>query len=207
MEMSKNSIISTPESGRSSFVFYRSFQTAINRLPEGGQLEIYRAIALYGLNHEEPDLDGYPAAIFDIVRPQLDANFKRYENGCKGAEFGERGGAPKGNQNARKQPQNNPKSTPNDNDNVNDNDKEEGIVKGKRSAFSPPSLSDLETYMTENGYTIDPQQFIDFYESKGWMIGKNKMKDWQAAVRTWARRPDAAPNPQAHEAAKRYFDE
>lgn len=77
----------------------------------------------------------------------------------------------------------------------------------KRAAFSPPSLLDLETVITENGYTIDPQQFIDFYESKGWLIGKNKMKDWQAAVRGWARRSDAVLNPQPHEAAKRYFDE
>ena len=192
--------------GRDSFVFYRSFQTAIDRLPEPGQLEIYRAIALYGLNREEPDLDGYPAAIFDIVRPQLDANFKRYENGCKGAEYGRLGGAPKGNQNARKQPQINPETTPNVNDNVNVNDNEERINAGKRPALSPPSLSEIRLFINEKGYPIDAQQFIDFYEAKGWMIGKNKMKDWRAAVRTWTHRPIQNSNNATNETGQRIKD-
>ena len=42
-------------------------------------------------------------------------------------------------------------------------------------------------YCVERGNKVDPQSFIDFYESKGWMIGKNHMKDWKAAVRTWER--------------------
>ena len=53
--------------------------------------------------------------------------------------------------------------------------------------FKPPSVGDIAAYCKEHSYTIDAQYFVDFYESKGWMVGKNKMKDWQAAVRTWAR--------------------
>jgi hypothetical protein len=51
--------------------------------------------------------------------------------------------------------------------------------------FAPPSLSDLSAFIKEKGYSVDPEKFAAYYESKGWMIGKNKMKDWKAAVRTW----------------------
>ena len=63
-------------------------------------------------------------------------------------------------------------------------------VATKRTAFVAPSLQEVKDYISEKGYTVDAQRFIDFYEAKGWMIGKNKMKDWRAAVRTWMRRPD-----------------
>lgn len=58
----------------------------------------------------------------------------------------------------------------------------------ERQRFTPPSVSEVRAYCQEKGYKIDADQFIDFYESKGWMIGKNKMKDWKAAVRTWTKR-------------------
>ena len=53
---------------------------------------------------------------------------------------------------------------------------------------------------------IDAQQFIDFYEAKGWMIGKNKMKDWRAAVRTWTHRPIQNSNNATNETGQRIKD-
>ena len=53
--------------------------------------------------------------------------------------------------------------------------------------FSPPDVSDVQDYCYERCNNVDAQAFVDFYESKGWMVGKNKMKDWKAAVRTWER--------------------
>ena len=50
----------------------------------------------------------------------------------------------------------------------------------------PPNPEWVRAYIAENGYKVDAAKFCDFYEAKGWKIGKNKMKDWQAAVRTWA---------------------
>lgn len=58
----------------------------------------------------------------------------------------------------------------------------------KGGRFTPPSLEELSEYINEKGYAVDPEAFIDFYTSKGWKIGKETMKDWKAAVRTWARR-------------------
>lgn len=62
--------------------------------------------------------------------------------------------------------------------------------KEKRSArkiFSPPTVEEVREYCAERGNFVDPETFVDFYESKGWLVGKTKMKDWKAAVRTWER--------------------
>lgn len=61
-----------------------------------------------------------------------------------------------------------------------------GISK-KNSTFSPPTVDEVKSYASEKGYAIDAERFCDFYASKGWMVGKNKMKDWRAAVRNWNR--------------------
>ena len=63
---------------------------------------------------------------------------------------------------------------------------EEKYIKEKNvSRFVPPTLEEVSAYCLERNNGVDPQRFIDFYSSKGWMIGSNKMKDWKAAVRTW----------------------
>lgn len=51
----------------------------------------------------------------------------------------------------------------------------------------PPTLQMLSEYIQENGYNVDAEAFMDYYNSKGWMVGRNKMKDWQASVRNWSR--------------------
>ena len=54
-----------------------------------------------------------------------------------------------------------------------------------RAIFLPPTISEVKEYCEKRKNSISPEQFVNFYQSKGWMIGKNKMKDWKAAVRTW----------------------
>lgn len=51
--------------------------------------------------------------------------------------------------------------------------------------FTPPSLDEVRTYCLERGNAVEPQRFINHYESNGWRVGRNPMKDWKAAVRTW----------------------
>ena len=79
----------------------------------------------------------------------------------------------------------------------------ESVRGGKAKRFIPPTVEEVESYCSERGNGIDAQSFIDFYESKGWMIGKNKMKDWKAAVRTWER----SRNKNSTEKSKTVFDE
>lgn len=66
--------------------------------------------------------------------------------------------------------------------------------------FVRPSVDEVRAYCEERGNGIDPQDFVDFYESKGWVVGKSPMKDWKAAVRTWegkrARVVKAEPEPE-----------
>ena len=65
--------------------------------------------------------------------------------------------------------------------------------KESRSKFQKPTLSEVSDYCRERGNRIDPAEFIDHYESNGWMVGKNHMKDWRAAVRTWEKREKEVP--------------
>lgn len=58
----------------------------------------------------------------------------------------------------------------------------------KREQFSPPSIQNVAEYCREKGYQIDPESFVAYYDSVGWMIGKKKMKSWKGAVVTWAKR-------------------
>ena len=58
----------------------------------------------------------------------------------------------------------------------------------KEKRFTPPALEEVTEYIREKDYKVDPEAFIDFYASKGWKVGNQAMKDWKAAVRTWARR-------------------
>lgn len=66
-------------------------------------------------------------------------------------------------------------------ENIEEN-KEENNNKGR---FVIPTIQEVSNYCRERGNSVDPQRFIDYYSANGWMVGKNKMKDWKAAVRTW----------------------
>ena len=59
--------------------------------------------------------------------------------------------------------------------------------------FAPPSVDEVRDYCYERGNSVDPQRFVDYYTSNGWMVGKNKMKDWKAAVRTWEQKENTKP--------------
>ena len=61
-------------------------------------------------------------------------------------------------------------------------------VREKRKRFVPPTVEEVQAYCDENKYNIDPVHFVDYYTANGWMAGKNKMKDWKAAVRNWVNR-------------------
>ncbi len=72
--------------------------------------------------------------------------------------------------------------------NLTEQNKERAGKPPSRNRFFPPSVDDVRSYCQEKGYNIDPERFVYFYESNGWKVGKNQMKSWQAAVRTWAKR-------------------
>lgn len=79
---------------------------------------------------------------------------------------------------------------------------------GKPSRFLKPSIEEVSSYISEMGYTFSAEAFCSFYESKGWKVGKNTMKDWKACCRSWQARQKDKPAPKAQIANREYdFDE
>jgi hypothetical protein len=138
---------------RSSFVFYRSFNEAMEELSETDQLVLYRAIVDYGLDGRETVFDSsYLRMAWKLIKPQLDANWRRYENGCKGGApvgsrnnpSGRRGNQPRTNQELTKNKRND-----NDNDNDNDNvDNKES--KPKKDELSLPLSPSTQKFVQFN---------------------------------------------------------
>lgn len=104
---------------RDSFIFYRSFFESFDGLSKKDKLLLFDAICNYALNDIEPELSGVPLAMFKLLKPQVDANTRRYENGCKGGRPRKTETKPKENQKETKPKRN---DNVNVNDNVNDND-------------------------------------------------------------------------------------
>ena len=67
------------------------------------------------------------------------------------------------------------------------------LYKRESSRFQKPSIDEIRQYCISRNNRVDPEQFFNFYESKGWTIGKSPMKDWRAAVRTWEKREKEVP--------------
>ena len=66
-------------------------------------------------------------------------------------------------------------------------------LSNKGGRFQKPSLEDVREYCSSRSNHVDPEQFFNFYESKGWLVGKTPMKDWKAAIRTWEKREKEIP--------------
>lgn len=73
---------------------------------------------------------------------------------------------------------------------IKDDKSSKGNINTSIMRFIPPSIEEVTAYCKERGNAVDPHQFIDHYTANGWHVGKQKMRDWRAAVRTWERYPD-----------------
>lgn len=65
--------------------------------------------------------------------------------------------------------------------------KEDKKERSNRESFVKPTLDELRAYIFENGFSVDPERFLDYYDSNGWKVGKSRMKDWKKAVNNWQR--------------------
>ena len=195
-----------------SFVFYKSFYNAIIRLPDTEQqAALFQAICRYALDGELPELgDPVLLAMFDLIKPQLDANEKRRTDGAKGAEYGKLGGRP------RKKPygvsdknpsgviSENPSGvmtkTPNVNVNVNGNVNANGNVnvnesdgakaprtRHKYGQYENVLLTDEELEKLKKEFPFDWEERIERVSSYVAATGK-KYKNFLATIRNWANR-------------------
>ncbi len=185
-------------SDKKSFVMYESWGTAIEKMSNEQAGELIKAIYAYQKDPDAAPKDPALAFVFELIKQQLDADSQRYKEACAArSEAGKKGGRPKANASDKKQmvSEESKKSKcfsekAKKADNEYDNDLKENTLEGvKEKRFAPPTLQEVKDYCLKMGYThVDAERFIDYYTSNGWMVGKNRMKDWKAAVRNWDRR-------------------
>ena len=184
---------------KKSFVMYESWGAAIEKMNNEQAGELIKAIYAFQKNPDVVPEDPAIAFVFEIIKQKLEEDNKRYEEVCAArSEGGKKGGRPKANASDKKQMVSeeskkskcfSEKAKKADNDNEYDNDLKENTLEGvKEKRFAPPTPENVRGYCREMGYAnVDAERFVDFYAAKDWMIGKNRMKDWKAAVRNWAR--------------------
>ncbi len=179
---------------KDSFVLYTKYLDNIQALSMEQRGMLFTSLMLYASGQEPEEMDPVTAMAFSFIKSQMDKDIEKYNETCaKRSEAGKLGGRPKKQEEAKKangfsenqKKQGKAKKADNEYEYDNDND----LLKEntKRKVFSTPTVDDVRAYCLERNNKVDPQSFVDFYESKGWMIGKNKIKDWKAAVRTWER--------------------
>lgn len=202
---------------RKQFTWYRSYYDALKEIPAEEFRDIVLAVCAYALDGEEPELSGVARAIFTLIRPTLEVGRSKAENRSRAEQMvpsteqtGNRPeqtkNKPEQTQNKRKQTDNKPEQTRKEKEKEKEREKESENDSycsppppSGPKRFVPPTLAEVQSYVAERQSPVDPQGFIDFYASKGWMVGKTPMKDWKAACRNaetwerWSRTEASAP--------------
>lgn len=186
---------------KNSFLMYTDWLSMIEELDNEQRGVLFLAIMRYQSDGEIPEMkkgSGEKIAFAHFCTQFLKDQEKYNKTVASRSAAGKLGGRPKANISDEKQKkqmlfeesnekQSEAKKADNDNDNV--NDIKENTLKGvKEKRFAPPTPENVREYCREMGYThVDADRFVDFYSAKGWMVGKNHMKDWKAATRNWER--------------------
>lgn len=186
---------------KKSFILYHSHFDFVSPLSVNQRGDLLTAIFAHERGEELPRLDGETNMAFIGIRQDLDRNKEKYARICEiNSENGRKGGRPPKNEKTErllKKPngfsEKRAKASESlcENDNKSERRNEERV---KKESFSVPSVDEVDAFCKANGYSIDAQTFVDHYTSNGWMVGRSKMKDWQAAVRNWVRRQIANPS-------------
>ena len=147
-------------------IIYLEIKHLLNFLSQEEKGDFLDLLIEYGENQEIPNVENKNVLnVFNFIKDRLDKQIEKAKIKAEIArENGKKGGrTPK------------PTSIP----------KEPNSIPKKPSGFTPPTLQQVKDYCNERVNNIDPNKFINHYQAKGWLVGKVKMKDWKAAVRTW----------------------
>ena len=168
-----------------SFVLYGDMEQHISLLTDDQAGQLLKGLFSYSNTGETPTFqDGIVTMAFSFVRAQLDRDSAKYEETCRRrSEAGKQGGRPKANGFSEKQT----KAKKADTDTENENYTLLEAEPPQQKRFIPPTIEEVAAYCQKRGNGVDANMFVSHYAAIGWMIGKNKMRDWQAAVRTWER--------------------
>lgn len=155
---------------------WTDFREVIELLEPDEKGRLFDAMLDYAADGEEPSLAGNERYIWAYARQTIDRTRKENE---RLKENGSKGGRPKKQEEPIETNENQQKPAE-----TKMNQQEPKTVK----RFKPPTVDEVAEYCKERKNSIAPQQFVDFYTSKGWKVGDQPMKDWKAAVRTWENR-------------------
>ena len=194
------------ESRRKQFTFYSSYYDAVLHLNKRDQRDVLMAICGYAIDGTEPKLTGAAASAFILIRPTLDSSRKKADNRIgKGSKQNQTENKPETNAEQSGKEKEKEKEKEREKEYEKESYKEinkESSASGEaapvrnsgKPKFVPPTVEEVRAYCLERNNGIDAQSFVDFYGSKNWMVGKNKMSDWKASVRTWERRKQEGGN-------------
>lgn len=195
------------------FICQDTYLGRIAKLSDQEVGRLFRALMKYHATGETEELAGREGVAFDFIKGDIDSAEESYAQKCKQLRENRLGSLRQKltddnrSQETRTDDINCPQMLSDDNRsqqmslendncpqnklNINNIQKETSLKRGKEKAltrFSPPSVDEVRAYCLERGNSVDPEQFIDFYASKGWKVGDQPMKDWRACVRTWEKR-------------------
>ena len=193
---------------KESIVIYARQRMALKRLTDAQRGVLLDALLTYAGGEEPTFTDGMVMVAFDFFRTQIDIDRAKYDEVCeKRREAGRSGGlAKKANATKCYQMQAKESKTKHDNDNNNDNDNvndNENVVivptaqqppQRKTAKFVKPTIEEIRAYTTAKHYTFDAEAFFAYYESNGWKVGRNPMKDWRMACTTWQKKQNERNN-------------
>lgn len=146
----------------------------------------------YSAHGEEPELSGSERYTWPLIKSQIDRDKARYDEITQ-----KRSAAGKKSHSKSYQMISNDIICYQEKENKKEKEKENKKENEKREVkrFAPPTLDEVQAYCSERGNSVDPERFLDYYTSNGWKVGKNPMKDWKAAVRSWERSDSVSPAP------------
>lgn len=182
----------TKKSKRPSwFKLWLHHRPLIDAVPDDVAGRAVKAALNYFATGEVTQLGQLETVVFASIKADIDDAHTDY---LRDVENGKKGGRPKLPQEEKPPVKegNPPLPTVTERDGERDGEGDgKGVKADKpptRRRFSPPTIDEVKKYCQEQEFAVDAERFVDHYESNGWMVGKNKMKDWRAAVRNWSRK-------------------
>ena len=168
---------------REYFCAYHSYIKQCKGLSDGELGRLFRALLEYSASGKVPELNGRESVAFDFMSANIDRDAESYKDTCN-----------RNRENISKRYERIRANTT-VYETYQETEKEELLKKDisneiskkstRQKKFVPPTVEEVAAYCLERKNKVDAAYFVDHYTSNGWKVGKQNMKDWKAAVRTW----------------------
>lgn len=180
--------------------FYYSYRKKLEKLSDQEVGRLVRSLLEYGETGETEELTGRESIAFDFIADDINRAKAAYDERCAKNQrniekrYARQDGTTvydgiRTNTTVYEAYQTKDKTKTKTKDKTKDNSlPPNGVSDTRAGRFTPPSVDDVSAYVQAQGYHVNAERFVAFYEQKGWMVGKNHMKDWKAAVRSWETR-------------------